>query len=150
MTRKQWEDEPGSQDETADKEAGEELWDEEDDDLEDEEEEFEEEDDLDDEDDDDLDDLDDEDDEEDPEEEKEEDDDEKDTEGLDDDDLDDDEHLDNFDITCPYCGQKDDVAVDPDQPSGTSYAEDCAYCGRTMRLTLTGRRGKRNLVVDRT
>ncbi|MEW5847265.1 MAG: CPXCG motif-containing cysteine-rich protein [Myxococcota bacterium] len=71
----------------------------------------------------------------------------------DDEDTDDDTELaeeeDSFPLMCPWCGTPDTLYVDPDQPAGSSYVEDCNRCCRPMRITVTGRRTRRGISVER-
>jgi hypothetical protein len=40
-------------------------------------------------------------------------------------------------VSCPYCGELNDVAVDPGSGSAQAYIEDCQVCCRPWRVTVT-------------
>jgi hypothetical protein len=39
-------------------------------------------------------------------------------------------------VTCPYCGEEIELAVDPGGGSPQEYVEDCEVCCRPMQLTV--------------
>ena len=67
---------------------------------------------------------------------------------FDDDAFEDDESLDDefprgdgtadttADVFCPYCGELNEIAVDPGGGSAQSYVEDCHVCCRPWRVTV--------------
>ena len=40
-------------------------------------------------------------------------------------------------LTCPYCGEPVDVAIDEGGGSRQSYVEDCSVCCRPWRVEVT-------------
>jgi hypothetical protein len=40
-------------------------------------------------------------------------------------------------VTCPYCGSVNDVALDPAGGSRQEYVEDCQVCCRPWQVTVT-------------
>ncbi len=53
-----------------------------------------------------------------------------------------------FPIVCPYCGQRDTLSVDPDQPAGSVYIEDCTVCCQPMTVTVVGHGRRRRVRVE--
>ncbi|MGH7570313.1 MAG: CPXCG motif-containing cysteine-rich protein [Gemmatimonadota bacterium] len=40
-------------------------------------------------------------------------------------------------LSCPYCGEKNDLFLEPDQDQGAQeFTEECETCGRTYALTV--------------
>jgi hypothetical protein len=40
-------------------------------------------------------------------------------------------------ITCPYCGEPNEIALDAGSGSVQEYEEDCQVCCRTWRVTVS-------------
>jgi hypothetical protein len=40
-------------------------------------------------------------------------------------------------VTCPYCGEEIELAVDPGGGTVQEYVEDCEVCCRPMQLTVS-------------
>lgn len=40
-------------------------------------------------------------------------------------------------VTCPYCGEELELAVDPGGGSPQEYVEDCEVCCQPMQLTVS-------------
>lgn len=40
-------------------------------------------------------------------------------------------------VTCPYCGENVELAIDPGGGAVQRYIEDCEVCCRPMELTVT-------------
>lgn len=53
-----------------------------------------------------------------------------------------------FPIVCPYCGEPDTLSVDPEQPSGSVYIEDCTVCCQPMTVTVLGQGARRRVRVE--
>lgn len=41
------------------------------------------------------------------------------------------------DVSCPYCGEVNTVALDPGSGAAQEYLEDCQVCCRAMQLSVT-------------
>jgi Cysteine-rich CPXCG len=39
-------------------------------------------------------------------------------------------------VVCPYCGERNEVGVDPGGGASQEYVEDCQVCCRPWRVTL--------------
>lgn len=39
-------------------------------------------------------------------------------------------------VTCPYCGEANEIAVDPGGGASQSYVEDCGVCCRPWRVSV--------------
>ena len=40
-------------------------------------------------------------------------------------------------VTCPYCGEASEIALDPGSGASQEYIEDCPVCCRPWRLVVT-------------
>jgi hypothetical protein len=40
-------------------------------------------------------------------------------------------------VTCPYCGEEIELAIDPGGGSVQEYVEDCEVCCRPLQLTVS-------------
>jgi hypothetical protein len=54
---------------------------------------------------------------------------------------------DQFQVTCPYCGENVEIYVEPDVRGG--FVQDCEVCCRPWRVRVTGGRGRRRIEVAR-
>ena len=54
---------------------------------------------------------------------------------------------DQFTVTCPYCGESNDVYVEPDMRG--SFVQDCEVCCNPWRIRVVGRGDERYLDVSR-
>ncbi len=54
---------------------------------------------------------------------------------------------DQFTVTCPYCGESNDVYVEPDMRG--SFVQDCEVCCNPWRIRVIGRGDDRYLDVSR-
>ena len=39
-------------------------------------------------------------------------------------------------VTCPYCGEENEIAVDPGSGAAQEYIEDCQVCCRPWRIIV--------------
>ena len=51
---------------------------------------------------------------------------------------------DDFDVTCPYCGESQEIYIEPDVAG--SFVQDCEVCCNPWRVRVSGRDEDR--VVD--
>ena len=52
-------------------------------------------------------------------------------------------------VTCPYCGSVNEVALDPAGGSPQEYVEDCQVCCQPCQLTVTyGQDGGAEIAVE--
>jgi hypothetical protein len=54
---------------------------------------------------------------------------------------------DRFVVTCPYCGEENEIYVEPDT-RGT-FAQDCEVCCNPWRVRVSGRGDRREIDVGR-
>ena len=54
---------------------------------------------------------------------------------------------DEFLVTCPYCGEQVEIAVEEDVRG--SFVQDCEVCCNPWRVRVTGRRGDRSVEIAR-
>ena len=54
---------------------------------------------------------------------------------------------DEFDVTCPYCGESVEIYVEPDVHG--SFVQDCEVCCQPWRVRVSGRGARRTVSVDR-
>jgi hypothetical protein len=40
-------------------------------------------------------------------------------------------------VTCPYCGEESEIAVDPGSGEHQDYVEDCTVCCRPWRVSVS-------------
>ena len=40
-------------------------------------------------------------------------------------------------VVCPYCGEENEIAVDPGSGASQEYIEDCQVCCQPWRVTVT-------------
>ena len=40
-------------------------------------------------------------------------------------------------VTCPYCGEENEIAVDPGSGASQSYVEDCQVCCRPWHVSVS-------------
>ena len=43
-------------------------------------------------------------------------------------------------VRCPYCGEPNEIGIDPGSGPSQEYAEDCQVCCRPWRVVVTYRR----------
>jgi transposase-like protein len=52
------------------------------------------------------------------------------------------------DVTCPHCGQEQEIALDPDGGENQWYVEDCTVCCRPWQVVVEYQRdGNANVYV---
>lgn len=52
-------------------------------------------------------------------------------------------------VTCPYCGAPNEVALDPGSGTSQEYVEDCQVCCQPWQVTVTYREdGGADIVVE--
>ena len=56
-------------------------------------------------------------------------------------------HMDEFYVTCPYCGEQVEIYIEPDVRG--SFVQDCEVCCNPWRIRVTGRDDERDVVVTR-
>ena len=54
---------------------------------------------------------------------------------------------DEFEVTCPYCGEQIEIYVEPDVMG--ILVQDCEVCCNPLRVRVTGRRDDRTVDVRR-
>ena len=55
--------------------------------------------------------------------------------------------MDQFYVTCPYCGEQVEIYVEPDVRG--SFVQDCEVCCNPWNVSVTGRADERDVQVSR-
>ena len=55
--------------------------------------------------------------------------------------------LDEFAVTCPYCGEESEIYVEPDVTG--SFVQDCEVCCNPWRVQVSGEGDDRSIDVGR-
>ena len=51
-------------------------------------------------------------------------------------------------VTCPYCGEAVEIALDPGSGDDQEYVEDCEVCCQPWRVSVTYAGGKARVAVS--
>lgn len=54
-----------------------------------------------------------------------------------------------IETTCPYCGELNEVVVEPAGPASESYVEDCSVCCKPWRVTVLRHDGRCSVELAR-
>ena len=54
---------------------------------------------------------------------------------------------DEFEVTCPYCGESQEIYVEPDVAG--SFVQDCEVCCNPWRVRVTGHGENRDVSITR-